>query len=231
MDSIKKLLDTYHGKTYDLCFEIIEKFGDNPSVFEFVCENFNSRSQEKTYEIPAHFSESDIEYFESIYGDTVNVLLTQTIKQCNAGLIKPEDFYTSLWESYKNNFISIEEKAFALYYTIIDVMIPYHYLGKALSMSNSRFQELLAENKESIEKLKYIKESKFKQYTERASLILNCLDAIQDFESKAVILSCAIMTFAPKDRAVNKSELEETEKTILERITKLEEIASIDIKN
>ncbi len=75
---------------------------------------------------------------------------------------------------------------------MIDPTIPYQYLGKPISMSNERFKELVEKNKDSIDKVKYIAKSQYSQRTEDASLLLNCLDKIGDFESKTVVLAQAI---------------------------------------
>lgn len=192
MDKIKELMDTFKGEIYNFCFEILESSDDEGAVFEFICKNFKSRLKKETREIKEYFSESEIQDYELTYGDTVNGLLNSAIKKCNAGLIVSDDFYKALWKAYCANFSDIKEKAFALYYTIIDATIPYQYLGKPVSMSNERFQELLKENKDNIEKIAYIKISNYSQHTERASLLLNCLNSIDDFESKTVVLAYAI---------------------------------------
>ena len=63
-------------------------------------------------------------------------------------------------------------------------------------MSNAQFKKVVDENKESINKLKYILQSGYNQRTEQASLLLNCLDSIDDVKSKAVVLAQAIMLFS-----------------------------------
>ncbi len=225
MKEIKELLDSFSGKVYNLCFEILSCSKDDATVFEFVCKNFRTRQKEETREIEEYFSENEIEEIESAYGDVVNGLLNSTMKKCNAGLIDPNDFYKVLWHSYSVNFSTLKEKAFALYYTIIDTAIPYQYLGKPVSMGNERFQELLKENKSSIDKILYIKRSNYSQRTERASLLLNCLDEIEDLESKAVVLAYAIKAFAPEDKSSNPMSMDELLKQ-LEK--KLDELGSED---
>lgn len=219
MERIKELINNFDGKIYDLCYELLNE-REIAAVFEYVCKNFSKRLKEKNTIIDSHFTDTEIEEFESVYGDVVNGLLNTTIKKCNFGIIDPNDFYNSLWASYCTNFTSQKELAFAFYYTLIDQTIPYQYLGKPISMSNDRFKEIIEKNEESIEKVKYILKSQYSQRTEDASLLLNCLDAIDDFESKTVVLAQAIMLFnRSRSRAMD---LDDLIKKIDERIEREE---------
>lgn len=192
MKNLNELLTNFTGEIYDLCFEILKLFGDDINVFEFVCKTFTNRPQNGTIAIENHFSRDEIAEYESVYGDTIDGLLNSTIKKCNLGFIPAENFYKSLWSALCTNFPALKEKAFAFYYVLIDATIPYQYLGKPVSMSNERFRELVKKNKKSIDKIKYIMISGYTQRTERASLLLNCLNEIDDFESKTVVLAQAI---------------------------------------
>lgn len=189
MEEIKNLIENFDGEIYDFCFEIMKMYGENAEVFEYVCKNYSGRPKNGTLPVGQHFSKTEIDQYESVYGDTVNGLLNGNIKKCNFGLIAPDDFYRTLWNAFCTNFSTTKERAFAFYYTIIDATIPYQYLGKPISMSNERFKELLDQNKTSIDKIEYIAKSGYSQRTERASLLLNCLNEIEDFESKIVVLA------------------------------------------
>lgn len=192
MDTINELMNSFSGETYNLCFQLLSNSLDKEKVFEYVCKNYSGRPEHGTVIIDDFFSKDEIEEYESLYGDTVNGLLNSTVKRCNWGLINPADFYRSLWNSFCMVFSSEKELAFAFYYTLIDSQIPYIYVGKPLSMSNERYRKLVEENKKYIDKVKYIARSGYGQRTERASLLLNCLDEIGDFEAKTVVLSQAI---------------------------------------
>ena len=192
MEKINDLLGSFTGEIYDLCYEILKRFGDDASVFEFVCKTFTKRPKNGTIAIETHFSKDEVDEYESVNGNTIDGLLNSTIKKCNLGFIPVADFYKSLWGALCANFSTPKEKAFAFYYVLIDSTIPYQYLGKPVSMSNERFKEMVDRNKESIEKVKYIMRSGYSQRTERASLLLNCLNEIDDFESKTVVLAQAI---------------------------------------
>jgi len=195
MEEIKRIIDTYNGKLYDLCYELLENHSMDEKDFEYICKNYELRKKEKSLEIIQYFSEDEIEQYESAYGDVVNGLINSNIKKCNLGLIKQKEFYKVLWDTFFANFSTTKELAFALYFTIVNKNIPYTYLGKPISMSNDRFRELLEKNESSIEKIKAILKSNYSQRTERASLLLNCLNEIEDLESKVAVLAKGISLF------------------------------------
>lgn len=196
MDKIEFLMNTFRGETYNFCFEVLKLADDEAKAFEFVCKNYDERDKKEDTSIEAYFSEEEIEEYESVHGDIVNGLLNSTIKKCNLGMIPEADFYVSLWRSFCAVFTLPKEKAFAFYYTLIDAMIPYQYLGKPISMNNERFKELVKKNDPIIQKIKYIQRSNYSQLTERASLLLNCLEEVEDWESKTVVLAQAIKYFS-----------------------------------
>jgi hypothetical protein len=175
-----------------------------------------------TITLEEHFSKEQIEEFESVFGDVVDGLLSSNIKKCNLGLIEEKDFYCALWNSICTNFSGIDEKAFAFYYILIDKNIPYQYLGKPITMSNSRFKELTEKNRDSLDKIKYITISGYAQRTERASLLLNCLEQIEDYDSKVVVLAHALSRMGGGS-PVGRMDIESLIKHIDKRIAELEE--------
>jgi len=88
-------------------------------------------------------------------------------------------------------------------------------------MTNERFKELLDINKSFIDKIRYITKSRYSQKTERASLVLNCLDSIGDFESKTVVLAQAISLLG-QSRSSRTDDLEALAQRIRERLEDLE---------
>lgn len=192
MEEIRTLIDNFDGKIYDVCYEILKKYGETAEIFEYVCKNFLGLPEKAEISVDQYFTETEIEQYTSAYGDTVNGLLNSCIKKCNLGLLEPQNFYASLWNTFCTNFSTTKERAFALYYTVIGAAVPYQFLGKPISMSNERFREILKKNEVSIKKILYIKQSRYIQRTEEASLLLNCIEEIEDYESKVVVLAQGI---------------------------------------
>ncbi len=198
MDKLKNLLQNFNGEIYDLCYEILEISEDQATAFEYVCKNLIELPENRTIQIAEYFSKDELEEFESLYEDTVKGLLNANIKKCNYGVIEVKDFYRSLWEIYCTMFSTQKEKAYAFYCTVRSKSIPYQYMGKPIAMSNEQFQELTVQNKGIIDKIKTIGRSGYSQRTERASLLLNCINEVKDFESKVVVLAHALSILGPR---------------------------------
>lgn len=222
MDKICELLENFQGEIYNFCYEVLKTAQDQKEAFTYVCKNFSEPPKHGAIAVPSHFSEDEIETYETLYGSTVNGLIKMSMKKCDLDIICPEMFYSDLWDSFCKNFPSDKELAFAFYYTVIDSAIPYQYLGKALSMSDEQFRKLSEENKTLIEKILYIKKNRHAQRTEEASLLLNCLDEIEDRKVKIVILAHAIIILGSGRLPVGRREIDSIFRGIDEKIKELE---------
>ncbi len=224
MDEIKYLIDNFKGEIYNLCFEIMKKSKDQAAAFEFVCENFLSLPKNGTVSIEEYFTEQEIEEYTSIYAEILESFLYTNIKKCNYGMIEIEDFYKSLWDMICALFLTEKERAFAFYFIICSNSIPYQYMGKPLLMSNDRFRQLSEQNQASIDRVKYISRSRCAQRTERASLLLNCLNEIEDYDSQVVVLAHAISILGKDNLSIrsDRRDLESLLHQIDERIEELE---------
>ncbi len=189
MEEILKLIKQYDGEVYDLCYKLLKESEKQVEVFQYVCENLLEKPEIPTIKIEEYFNKDEIEEYKSMYGDMVDGIIESTIKRCDYGTIKPEDFYKYLWKSYSANLTSLKELAFAFYYTVIDRKIPYIYVGKPLSMETDKYKEILKNSEDYIKKIDYIFSLSYKQKTETASLILQCINDIGDYETKVVMLA------------------------------------------
>lgn len=88
-------------------------------------------------------------------------------------------------------------------------------------MSNEQFKEISKKNEFFIDNIRYIIKSGYTQRTERASLLLNCLDKIGDYESKVVVLSHAITIFN-QSRSINSSGLDILIEALDKKIAEME---------
>ena len=222
MDNIKNLIDNFRGEIYDLCFEILKSASNKEEAFEYTCKNLLEKPEKGTIDIQGYFTKEEKDSYESLYGSTINALIDASIKKCNLGIISEDIFYLDLWQAFCKNFITDKEQAFAFYYTVIDKSIPYQYLGKTISMSNEHFRQLSEENKLFIEKIKYIKRNRLTQRTEDASLVLNCLDEIEDREAKVVVLVHAISILGSRTMPFSEKNIDSLIQKIDQKIKELE---------
>ena len=224
MQEVKRLIENFSGEIYNLCYTLLESAENECRVFEYTCITYKKRPDEGTIVLPEHFTKEQIEELESVFGDVVDGLLNSNIKKCNLGLIPESDFYCALWNAVCANFSQIEEKAFAFYYILIDKRIPYQFLGKPITMSNARFREVTEKNRDILNKITYISTSGYTQRTERASLLLNCLEQIDDYESKVVVLAHAISRLNSSNSIGRMDmDIESLIKKIDQRIAELEQ--------
>lgn len=229
MDDIKNLIENFKGEIYDLCFEILKNASNQEVLFEYTCKNLLKKPQNGTIDIQKYFTQEEIDTYESLYGSTVNGLIKTSINKCNLGIISEDLFYSDLWKMYCNNFSTDKELAFAFYYTVIDQAIPYQYLGKSISMSNERFRQLMEENQLFMEKIRYIKRNRSSQRTEVASLVLNCLDEIENRDVKVVVLSYAISILGSMQLPMGGENIDRLIQRIDQRIKEIE--AELDEEN
>lgn len=222
MEKVLELITQFDGKIYDLCYELLHDNDRQSEVFQFVCEKLLKKPENPQIQIKRYFDESEIKEYETIYGDIINGIITSAIKKCDYGIIKPEEFYKNVWESYCINFESLKERAFAFYYTLIDMKIPYTYIGKPLSMSNEKYREIIKNNEDSIEKVKYIFKVSYPQKTEIASLILKCIDDIDDYESKVVVLAKTLDAYCMEKSSIKGVSMEKMLQKINRKIKELE---------
>lgn len=67
-------------------------------------------------------------------------------------------FYKNVWNLIIQNpiFGAEREKAFALYYILIDTRIPYYPISPGMEMNNSEFKTIIQDCEEAIKKAKFV---------------------------------------------------------------------------
>ena len=191
MEEVKSLLENYKGQLYDLCYIILESYPDNQeTVFEYVCKNFMGAPQQddQTNSEPI-ISKEDVDQLSGLCVSIVNVTLSLAISLCAKGELLANNFYKYLWTSYSSVFPNLKGRALCMFYTIRDVRVPYRALGCPLSMTNAQYNERVIKNAAILEDIYYIVCTRYAQRTEWASMFLRCLDRVESFEDKCVILS------------------------------------------
>ena len=189
---VLEMIEHYKGECYDLCYELLSNYSEHEELFRYVCENYQGKPKNAYIEIKQYFSQAEVYYYKSIYGEVIDGIINCAIKECDFNIVNMEKFYENVWNTYSYFFHTIKEKAFAFYYTIIDVRIPYIYIGKPLSMETETYQKIIKNSQEYLKRIKYIFALRYSQKTERASLVLQLLESIESYETKVVILAKAL---------------------------------------
>lgn len=176
-------------------------------LVQYVCELWATVKSSGEIQPPQKINKVDYDKMKSLYGETVNAAL---VAYTNKGLIEGwnrEQFYEQYWKFILTNAMwsSNEEKAFALYYTAIDIRTPYYNVGAGKKMSADVYSQIQEEIFEEIREFRFVLALDFKQRTEEASLVLNILNRMDTEDKKVVLLSRIIAYYNDRmDRLINK---------------------------
>lgn len=200
-----KTINQWKGTTEDLCYELfllLKKDKNKTSNFKFLCENFDFFEEEEAKNV--YFSEKEIKELGATFGsyidETIKSALYSTYLQN-----KPIEFaYDLLWNLIFDNdlFMTDKEKSFALFWIIIDNMIPFQSLNSAIKMDAEQFKKISDTLKSSIHRIEYLIDFPFVQRTETASLIMEEIQKCKTTDEKAVIMSYALAIHT--DKAISK---------------------------
>jgi len=134
--------------------------------------------------------------------------MTRTLKQtCFMEKKTAEEFYNLLWGNIKdNNILSTREsRIFALWLIAQRGELPFHEIKFApMRIDDEKFEELIKKNEIIIDKLSYIYNLSFSQRTEVASLILNEILSMEDFEDQVLVFSIITQMMLHKEEFQSK---------------------------
>lgn len=191
-DSLKQLVTHFDGKLYNLCYKIIDESENLQGDFQYLCENLLKLPKEKMIKVDEYITEDEYELTLKIYNEKIEGILSEVINKVNYGIISSTNFYSELYSKLIENFKDKKQLAIAFERVIKDSRIPFVYLGRPLSMSGENFKKYLDTNQENINKLFYILKSGYSQKTEEASILLNFIESIKDYNDRVVVFACLI---------------------------------------
>lgn len=189
-DQVKEVLSKYKGTPIDMCFQIyiIVRQSEKPAeILQYFYENNEDIESNEEYEIPIIFSQQEKSDLESQYGNLVDGILEKLIKKNqNASM-----FYEELWENINCDllFETDKEKVFAMYYILIDSRIPYFETLEGTKMSNETFRKYFILLSKLLKKARFIISNDYEQQTERASLLLELFEEVDNKDEKIVLMS------------------------------------------
>lgn len=206
MDKYIEMLKTWDGEFEDLCFELydmLKKENESEQIvyFQMLCEMVGTIDSDESIKIEVHYKPEEIEKLKELYGKYIDETINSVRKKVVHNKLEVKNFYELLWNMVmKNSLLNSEkEKAFGLLWILADNGIPYYELGTPLSMENDEYREIIENNKESIERIKYILSIPFEQRTEVASLILQELVRCDDYKVQTVLLTQAMVIHSKKE--------------------------------
>lgn len=187
--SLDELILHFDGEIYNLCYKIIKESKQLENDFQYLCENLLELPQERTIKIDSYLTEEDYEFIRKIYDGRIEGILSEVINKVNYGVLEPNDFYSELYKKLKESFGENKELAVAFERVLSDSRIPFVYLGKPLTMGQKDYEEYIEKNKANINKLIYILKTSYSQKTEEASVLLNFLESIENYNDRVVVFA------------------------------------------
>jgi hypothetical protein len=155
-------------------------------LLEFLCLQWDSLKNEPIFELSEQLSDDDIKTFKSRYAEMID----QTIRSLAGQNLSESDFYyrmsewlmLTLWEDQK-------ARAFALYWVLIDKLIPYFHLGEGLSMTNPEFSDATEKIGPTVARARFILNTPgLDQKTKQATLLLEVLEGLEG-QDRIVLLA------------------------------------------
>lgn len=179
--------------SYYVYQEIISMPGREPELLKFSLEKYEQIKPDEETQLEKIFTPEEKGSYEDTYGKNVDGMLEALLKK---GL-GSELFYQELWKGIQENPVleSKKEKAFAFYFILIDIRVPYFELEPGIEMSNDEYRKLQKELFEEIKRARFILYAPTKQKTERTSRLVHMLDQLEDERQKAVLMAQILNIF------------------------------------
>lgn len=111
-------------------------------------------------------------------------------------------FYSKLWNEIDTNPLlkNDDVRVFALYYILLDDLIPYYQLNPNFNVSDEDLRNCFKNLIMKLKKIHYISKREFMTKTERTTHLLEVLDSIEDKQERIVLLMYIIeMCSSSKD--------------------------------
>lgn len=193
---ISELLKTASGEKIDICYEIYNKIvsypGNEPDLLRFFMEESEQIVSNENRPVEVIFLEEERTEYISNYGETIDEILENLIKE----ELEENIFYKELWNSIDTNiFNSSKLRAFAVYFIWIDMRMPYFKLESGIQMSGEEYRKIRKSIIKEIQRARFIISAPMNQKTERASRLVNMLDSIKDDKTKSVLMTQILLLY------------------------------------
>lgn len=205
-----KLINEWNGTTEDLCYEIYKLLCKEPckgTSLKMLCEIFDyDEPEDAEY---CFFTKEEIYALKMSYGKFIDETIKSVINSIYLHNKTLDNAYDMLWNMiFENQFILTDkEKAFALFWVVIDDIIPYRSLNKAVRMKSEQFKGVCEKLEKSIDQIQYIIDFPFEQKTETASLILEEILKTNKIDERTVLMAHALALYTEKFAAKLRKEL------------------------
>lgn len=211
-DKIDSILKTFSGEMCDLSFElmkIIEEapLDDQSSLFARICDTYKIEKTDKSYKVKDYYQKEEIRDLEKKYGKQVDDTFKSILKDAVVNSYSVDKFYDKVWKEIICNkeFTTSKEKAFAMYYILIDRRIPYFQLKPKFAINRKDLEKMISDNEKAFSKIQFIT---MLGPSQKPSLSSNLLDIIleqKSYELQVELLSYIIFEEKNKQKRLLKA--------------------------
>ena len=181
-DDFVKQIDTTlalaKGEKVNICYallKIIESAPeqDQPALLRHTTESYESAGSSQEISIDDYITKNEESAIRKKYGGLINNMLEVLIEENR----EESEFYAHLWSLINNPILRDDkDRAFALYWLLIDKRLPYFRLEEGFKMSNEDYRSSMLRLRRDRARIRFIMSREFDQKTERADLILKQID-------------------------------------------------------
>ena len=212
----KEKFGTYSGSRFEICYDIYTGLMSNNEedrieLLSYACSNFGIAASDGSFSpCGSGISQSEVSDLRDEYGQTVDTLLDALLQKAIKANMPADEFYENVWKLIIQNpiFSTENEKAFALYYILIDARIPYYPINPGMEMNNSEFKTLIEECEETIQKARFVLAVDFPQKTMEASNLVDILLSQDDYKKQVVIMSRIVLELRDRNKKLLNSLLD-----------------------
>jgi hypothetical protein len=131
----------------------------------------------------------ELEAYSRRMGDLADSVLASIVDEN----LTTEEFYARLVEVLENPiFPDTKAKVFAVYYMMIDPLLPYFQAKEFMPISNERYVEVQKEIRKHLKKINHFLSRKFEQRSMQAEAVLDAINELPTTEGRAVAMSLIV---------------------------------------
>ena len=189
------------GKVSDVFYElydIIISFDneEQPLAVRYACENVFNVESDSTYRIEKrYYSLEQYRKAVDIARKKFEPILNDLIQNSIRDSVDEDTFYRKVWTIIQNNkmFKTKRDRAYALFVLADNSLVPYRNVGTGISMENDEYRKIIDSfDASAILDTRYILKTSYDQRTQRASLLLDKLLALESKEERTVYFSIVL---------------------------------------
>lgn len=204
----KQKFGTYSGNRFEICYDIYNGLMSNNKedrieLLSYACNHFGITDSDGSFSpCGSGISQSEVSDLKDEYGQTVDTLLDALLQKAIKANMSAELFYENVWNLIIQNpiFSEEKEKAFALYYILIDARIPYYPINPGMEMNNAEFRSLIEECEEAIQTAKFVLAVDFPQKTMEASNLVDIILSQDDYKKQVVVMSRIVLELRDRNK-------------------------------